>query len=595
MDRKTRFSIVAVLVLLVIIGWVCYRYGPNLVRREPIKVGILHSLSGTMAISEKSVVDATLLAIEEINERGGLLGRPIEPVVADGKSNWTTFADEAERLITEEKVCVVFGCWTSASRKTVEPVFEKHNHLLFYPVQYEGLEQSPYIVYTGAAPNQQIVPAVKWCLDKLGNRVFLVGSDYVFPRTANAIARDQIVALGATVVGEEYILLGSRDVKAVVEEIVAAQPDVILNTINGDSNGVFFRELRKAGITPDKIPTMSLSIAEEELRTLDAARMVGDYACWNYFQSVDTDENRAFVERFKNKYGQDRVTDDPMEAAYFGVYLWAQAVREAETEAVGEVRKAITKQSLQAPGGLVSVDFENNHTAKTVRIGEIRADGQFDIRWSSATPVQPTPYPVYRSRSEWDSFLEKMRVAWGGSWENPGFTSQIVEEKATEHSVLIEELAQHATVVSAVEASNQKNRQLEQSDIRRLETQWQSSDGDDEFSRECLTNEAAHVLIELQKLQPQFREVFISDAVGLNVAMTNRTSDCYQADEGWWTETYSDGKGKIFLGKLEYDRSAEVWGTAICVPVYNDRPEAIGVIKAFLSTSDVLAIEDSSD
>ncbi len=269
----------------------------------PIKVGILHSFSGTMAISETSVADATLLAIEEINERGGILGRKVEAVVVDGSSDWQTFAEQAERLITEEKVSVVFGCWTSASRRTVKPVFEKHNHLLFYPVQYEGLEESQNIIYTGAAPNQQIIPAVKWCFDNLGTKFFLVASDYVFPRSANAIIKDQLTALGGELAGEEYVLLGSSEVEEVIQNIIETQPDVILNTINGDSNVSFFRWLRKAGVTPDKIPTMSFSIAEDELRTLGAEDMIGDYACWNYFQSIDTKANNDFVRRFKEKYG----------------------------------------------------------------------------------------------------------------------------------------------------------------------------------------------------------------------------------------------------------------------------------------------------
>ncbi|MGH8659546.1 MAG: urea ABC transporter substrate-binding protein, partial [Gammaproteobacteria bacterium] len=253
---------------------------------EPIRVGILHSLTGTMAISETSVAEATVMAIEEINQQGGLLGRKIEPRVVDGRSDWPTFAKEAERLITEENVSAIFGCWTSACRKTVKRVVEKYNHLLLYPVQYEGLEQSPYIVYTGAAANQQLIPAVKWCFDHLGRKLFLIGSDYVFPRTANAIIKDHIAALKGKVLGEEYILLGSGDVKGVVRKIAQTRPDVILNTINGDTNVAFFKELRTAGITPKEIPTMSFSIAEDELRILGAAEMAGDYASWNYFQSI---------------------------------------------------------------------------------------------------------------------------------------------------------------------------------------------------------------------------------------------------------------------------------------------------------------------
>ncbi len=392
-------------------------FWPN---RKPIKVGVLHSLTGTMAISETSVRDATLLAIEEINQRGGVLGRPILPIVVEGKSDWPTFAREAERLITGDQVSVVFGCWTSASRRTVKPVFEKYDHLLFYPVQYEGLEASPNIIYTGAAPNQQIIPAVKWAFDHLGKKIFLVASDYVFPRSANAIIKDQTAALRGTIVGEEYILLGSTDVKEVVQKIIKAHPDVILNTINGDTNVAFFKELRAAGIRPDKIPTLSFSIAEDELRSLDIKTMVGDYAAWNYFQSVDTEENKVFVKNFKAKYGADRVTDDPMEAGYFGVYLWAQAVQDAGTDAVLSVRKALPNQSYKGPGGIVYIDAENNHTWKTVRIGKIQADGQFDIVWSSENLIRPVPYPIYRSKSEWNQFLLNLYTGWGNRWANPG-------------------------------------------------------------------------------------------------------------------------------------------------------------------------------
>jgi urea transport system substrate-binding protein len=419
-------TVIAVVIACVLAGgWLCYQFGAVLLdkigfARKPIRVGVLHSLSGTMAISEKSVADATLLAIDEINRNGGLLGRRIEPVVADGRSVWPTFAREAERLIVEEEVSVVFGCWTSASRKTVKPIFEKHKHLLFYPVQYEGLEQSPNIVYTGAAPNQQIIPAVKWCFDNLGTKFFLVGSDYVFPRTANAIIKDQVGALRGEIVGEEYILLGSDNVKSVVGSIVQAQPEVILNTINGDTNVFFFRELRAAGITPEKIPTMSFSIAEDELRTLGVENMVGDYTCWNYFQSVETPENEHFVTSFKEQYGPDRVTDDPMEAAYMGVHLWAQAVREAETDDVHEVRRSMANQTLEAPEGIVYVDAENNHTWKIVRIGRVMKDGQFEIKWSSQKPVRPVPYPVYRSSSDWQDFLQGLYAGWDGNWANPG-------------------------------------------------------------------------------------------------------------------------------------------------------------------------------
>jgi len=388
---------------------------------EPIVVGVLHSLTGTMAISEQSVVDATLMAIEEINARGGVLGRQIKPVVVDGESDWPTFAARAEELISgQDPVAVVFGCWTSASRKTVKPIFEKYDHLLFYPVQYEGLEQSPNIVYTGAAPNQQIIPAVNWAFDELGTRFFLVGSDYVFPRTANAIIRDVVETRNGEILGEEYVLLGDTAVEDIVKKIVAAEPDVILNTINGDSNLAFFTALRRAGVTPEKIPTISFSIAEEELRGLDVESITGDYAAWNYFMSIDSEENRRFVDAFKARYGADRVTTDPMEAAYIAVNLWANAAEEAKSVAPQDIRRVIGNQSFAAPEGYTYLEAENQHLWKVVRIGRIRADAQFDIVWSTERPIRPVPFPQTRTRADWEAFLQGLTDGWGGAWANPG-------------------------------------------------------------------------------------------------------------------------------------------------------------------------------
>lgn len=419
-ENRKRIVALTVLTLIAIAvaGWFLANYRPHL---EPIKVGILHSETGTMAISERSVRDATLMAIDELNANGGILGRQILPIVVDGKSDPQTFAAEAERLITEEHVSAIFGCWTSASRKTVRPILERHDHLMFYPVQYEGLEQSPNIVYTGAAPNQQIVPAVNWCFEELqAQKFFLVGSDYVFPRTANAIIGAQVTALGGEIVGEKYVLLGSDQVDGIVQEIVAAQPDVILNTINGDTNTSFFAALRRSGITPDKIPTMSFSIAEHELSEMDIDDMSGDYAAWNYFQSNDREENLEFVHRFKTKFGAACVTDDPMEAGYFGVYLWAQAVRDSGTDEVSAVRRELPNQSFPAPEGIVSIDSVNHHTWKTACIGRIMNDGQFEIVWSSGRPLRPVPYPIYRTKKEWDQFLAELYEGWGERWAKPG-------------------------------------------------------------------------------------------------------------------------------------------------------------------------------
>lgn len=388
---------------------------------EHIRVGLLHSFSGTMKDSEGAVADAVTLAVEEINEGGGLIGKSIEIIRADGASDESIFAREAERLIEEEKVSVLFGCWTSASRKAVKEVVESRDHLLFYPLQYEGMESSPHIVYTGAAPNQQIVPAVKWSMDRLGTRVFLVGSDYIFPRMANLIINDLVAALGGEVLGEEYLLLGTDDVEEVVAQIRQTRPDVIFNTINGSTNVAFFGALREAGITPAEIPTMSFSIAEQELANMgaDAGKMAGDYAAWNYFQSLPTEENREFVSRFQRRFGADRVTSDPLDSAYSSVYLWANAVKDAKTEEVSAVRRAILGQSYRSPGGLVYVDANNQHTWKVVRIGEIAADGQFRIEWSSDEPVRPVPFPFHRSPSEWRERVDSLYRAWGGRWANP--------------------------------------------------------------------------------------------------------------------------------------------------------------------------------
>lgn len=382
--------------------------------RPPIRIGVLHSQTGTMAVSEKPVAEAVQLAVDEINAAGGVLGRKIEVVTADGASEDETFAREAERLIRKEKVCSVFGCWTSASRKTVLPIFEKNHHLLFYPVQYEGLEQSPNIVYLGAAPNQQIIPAVTWGYSQLGKRFFLIGSDYVFPRTANAIIRDQARALGAEVAGEEYLPLGSRDLGKVMAKVRQAKPDVIFNTINGDSNEALFKALQGGNI-----PVVSFSLAEAELQSMDPSLTSGHFAAWNYFQSLPGQRNRQFVEAFRSKYGQDRVTDDPIEAAYCGVHLWAQAVEEAGSDEVGAIRRCIRRQSMAAPEGTIYIDPDTQHAFRGVNIGRIRKDGQFDLMWSSGQPIRPVPFPIYRSRADWVQFLDGLYKGWDGHWSAP--------------------------------------------------------------------------------------------------------------------------------------------------------------------------------
>jgi urea transport system substrate-binding protein len=383
---------------------------------EPIKIGILHSFSGPLASSEKAVAEASTLAIEELNAAGGLIGRPLEIVVADGKSDPKIFAAEAERLITEENVAVIFGCWTSASRKEVRPVVESNDILLFYPVQYEGLESSPTIVYTGSTPNQQILPAVDWAIEQFGPRLFVVGSDYVFPRAAAAVLADYVASTGANILGEKFVPLGSMGVDDLVDAVLDARPDVVVNLINGDTNTAFFSLLEERGASPSTLPVLSFSIAEEEARSIGTALLAGHYAAWTYFQSIPSDANAAFVAAYRHRYGSDRVTDDPIEAGYFGVHLWAQTVESIGTVETASARARVRGLEFSAPGGRVLVDPQNLHTWKTCRIGRFLANGQLEIVWQSERPIAPRPYPASRKKTDWELFMNDLREQWGGGW-----------------------------------------------------------------------------------------------------------------------------------------------------------------------------------
>ncbi|MEN3611928.1 urea ABC transporter substrate-binding protein [Plantactinospora sp. ZYX-F-223] len=357
-----------------------------------IKVGILHSLSGTMAISEVTVRDAELLAIEEINAAGGVLGKKLEPVVEDGASDWPTFAEKAQKLISADRVATVFGGWTSASRKAMLPVFERNKALLWYPVQYEGLESSPYIFYTGATTNQQIVPGLDYLKEQGKKTIFLVGSDYVFPRTANKIIKAYAAANGMTVLGEEYTPLGHTEYSTVVNKLQQARPDAVFNTLNGDSNVAFFKQLRSSGITAEAMPTVSVSVAEEEVVGIGPENVAGHLVAWNYYQTTAGARNDTFVQAFKAKYGAAKVTSDPMEAGYNAVYLWAEAVRKAGSVDVEAVKKASAGIALETPEGTVTIDGENQHVFKTARIGLVQPDGQIKEVWNSGQPIKPDPY-----------------------------------------------------------------------------------------------------------------------------------------------------------------------------------------------------------
>ncbi|GHT32136.1 urea ABC transporter substrate-binding protein [Bacteroidia bacterium] len=375
-----------------------------------VEVGILHSLSGTMAISEVSLRDVLLMGIDEINASGGVLGKKIVPKVVDPASDWDLFAEKSKELLTKDKVSVVFGCWTSVSRKSVLPVFEEYNGLLFYPVQYEGQEQSPNIIYTGATPNQQLIPAAEYLMSEAGGskkKFYLLGTDYVFPRTANKILKNFLLAKGvpAANIIEEYTPFNHQDYQTIVSKIkrFAAGGDAcVLSTINGDSNVPFYKEFANQGLSASLCPIMAFSVAEDELRSMDTEFLVGHLAAWNYFQSIKTPENFKFVENFKDYCkaqglpgGDSRVTDDPICWSYTGLYLWKAAVEKAGSFEVEKVIAALSDLEGESPSGTVKMHHDNHHLAKKVLIGEIRPDGQFDIIHETEGLVSPEPFSEY--------------------------------------------------------------------------------------------------------------------------------------------------------------------------------------------------------
>ena len=383
---------------------------------DPIKVGILHSLSGTMAISETSLRDVALMTIEDINDQGGLLGRELEPVVKDPASDWPRYAEQARELIERDEVDVIFGAWTSVSRESVLPVLEELNGLMFYPVQYEGEESSRHIFYTGAAPNQQTLPAVDYLMSERGGsaeQFYLVGTDYVFPRTTNRIVRAYLNANGIEddAIREEYFPFEHSDFQSLVSDIKRFSQSgqtAVINTINGDSNVAFYQELANQGVDSVDVPVMATSVGEEELRGMDAGPLVGHLAAWNYFMSVDSPENEAFTERWAEYVeendlsgGSDRVTNDPMEATHIGIRMWAQAVLEAGTSDPDAVRQAVPGQCVDAPSGYeICMDEENHHLHKPVLIGEIQPDGQFATVWETDGPIRAEPWSKYLEGSE---------------------------------------------------------------------------------------------------------------------------------------------------------------------------------------------------
>jgi len=395
----------------VALGLAALGYSSVALAADTIKVGVLHSLSGTMAISETVLKDTVLMAIDEINAKGGLLGKKLEPVVVDPASNWPLFAEKAKQLIGQDKVVVTFGCWTSVSRKSVLPVYEELNSLLFYPVQYEGEELSKNVFYTGAAPNQQAIPAVEYLMSKAGGgakRWVLLGTDYVYPRTTNKILRAYLKSKGVkeTDIDEKYTPFGHSDYQTIVADIKkfsAGGKTAVISTINGDSNVPFYKELGNQGLKATDVPVVAFSVGEEELRGVDTKPLVGHLAAWNYFMSLKNPTNDKFKKEWaayakaKKLPGADKpLTNDPMEATYIGIHMWAQAVTKAKSTDTDKVIAAMAGQTFPAPGGFTStMDAKNHHLHKPVFIGEVTGDGQFNVVWKTPAPVVAKPWSPY--------------------------------------------------------------------------------------------------------------------------------------------------------------------------------------------------------
>jgi len=416
---KSRFAR-TIAATAVVAGAVAFAGVASAQDKPPIKVGVLHSLSGTMAISETTLKDTVLMMVDDLNKKGGLLGRKVEAVVVDPASNWPLFAEKARELLTKDKVDVVFGCWTSVSRKSVLPVFEELNGLLFYPVQYEGEESSNDVFYTGAAPNQQAIPAVEYLMGSEGGNVkrwVLEGTDYVYPRTTNKILEAFLKAKGVKPedIMINYTPFGFSDWQTEVSKIKqfasAGKKTAVVSTINGDANVPFYKELANQGIKASDIPVVAFSVGEEELAGIDTKNLVGHLAAWNYFESIKNPTNEAFIKEW-HAYIKDpkRVTNDPMEATYIGFKMWTQAVLQAGTTDVNAVRQAMYGQKVQAPSGFIATMNTNHHLSKPVYIGEIRPDGQFNVVWKTKGPIKADAWSKYIPESA------KLTADWTFPW-----------------------------------------------------------------------------------------------------------------------------------------------------------------------------------
>ena len=360
--------------------------------QDVVKVGILHSLTGTIAIAEASIVDAEKLAIDEINASGGVLGKKIEPVIEDGASDWPTFAEKTKKLLQRDKVAAIFGCYTSASRKAVLPVLHQFHGLLYYPTYYEGQEIDKSVIYTSQEATQSVITAIEWMAKEQGKTFYLVGSDYIYPRTCNKIAKPTIARVGGSVLGEEYAPLGHTEFSSIINKIKAAKPDWVYSTVVGGSNVAFYKQLKAAGLDGEKQKLLSTVVSENEIDGIGKENATGYYACMGYFQSLKNPQNEKFVKAIKAKYGAERVVGDPMECAYNAVYLWKMAAEKAKSFDVDKVLAASSGLTFDAPEGQIRIHATNHHVWKKVRVGRARSDGQFDIVYESGL-IEPNPFP----------------------------------------------------------------------------------------------------------------------------------------------------------------------------------------------------------
>ena len=387
--------------------------------RAPIVVGLIHSQTGPLAISERSLLDAEVLALEEINAKGGVAGRKLKWEMADGRSDPAAFASQALRLIEKDKVDVLVGGWTAECRRAMLEVVEKQGSLLIFPANFEGIERSSHAIYAGGSANQVVLPAVRWCFDALkAKKFFVVGTEEVWSRVASEIARDGIKAAGGELAGESYLPLVGGDAQALVEAIRSAKPDVVLNALVGDSNVPFYAAFRRAGLTPETLPVVAFALAEDELRRFPPGDVTGHYSAFSYIQGLDRPENVDFVRKFKARHGDSRAISDTMVSAYDGVMLWAQAADEAGTGDPKVVSTRFDRQSLDAPEGVVTIDPDSRIAWRPFCLGKARADGQFDLAWSIAKPIQPVTFVATRPKSQWRALLDGLKARWGGRWSS---------------------------------------------------------------------------------------------------------------------------------------------------------------------------------